>query len=71
MDGTEQFYINAHDFGYSKSPEEALKIWNHDKILGEVVWVIRRFRPDIARSPLLAKAVMDTILHRPFLPAKL
>ena len=53
VDGAEQFFTSAYDFGYSKSPEEALKIWNHDKILGEVVWVIRRFRPDImiARFP--------------------
>lgn len=47
VDGAEQFFTSAYDFGYSKSPNEALKIWNHDKILSDVVWVIRNFRPDL------------------------
>jgi LmbE family N-acetylglucosaminyl deacetylase len=53
MDGAEQFFSRAFDFGFSKSPEEALRIWDHDKILSDVVWVIRKFKPDviIARFP--------------------
>lgn len=47
IDGAEQFFTRAFDFGFSKSPEEALSIWGHDKILADVVWVIRRFRPDV------------------------
>ncbi|MEI2749487.1 MAG: PIG-L family deacetylase [Ferruginibacter sp.] len=47
IDGAEQFFSTAYDFGYSKSPDEALSIWNHDKILADVVWVIRNFKPDI------------------------
>ncbi|HNP55140.1 MAG TPA: PIG-L family deacetylase, partial [Ferruginibacter sp.] len=47
VDGAEQFFSTAYDFGFSKSPEEALRIWNHDKILAEVVWVIRQFQPDV------------------------
>lgn len=47
IDGAEQFFSRAFDFGYSKSPEEAMRIWGHDKILSDVVWVIRKFRPDI------------------------
>ncbi len=47
VDGAEQFFTRAYDFGYSKSPEEALRIWDHDKILSDVVWVIRKFRPDV------------------------
>lgn len=47
IDGAEQFFSTAFDFGYSKSPEEALRIWGHEKILSDVVWVIRKFRPDI------------------------
>jgi LmbE family N-acetylglucosaminyl deacetylase len=47
VDGAEQFFSRAFDFGYSKSPEEAMKIWGHDKILGDVVWVIRKFKPDV------------------------
>ena len=47
LDGAEQFFSRAYDFGFCKTPEEALKTWGHDKILGDVVWVIRKFRPDI------------------------
>lgn len=47
VDGAEQFFSRAYDFGYSKSPEEAMKIWGHDKILSDVVWVIRTFKPDV------------------------
>ncbi len=47
IDGAEQFFSRAFDFGFSKSPEEALRIWGHDKILSDVVWMIRKFRPDV------------------------
>ncbi len=47
LDGAEQFFTRANDFGFSKSTEEALKIWEHDKVLGDAVWIIRNLRPDI------------------------
>ena len=47
IDGAEQFFSRAFDFGFSKSPEEAMRFWGHDKILSDVVWVIRRFKPDV------------------------
>jgi len=47
IDGAEQFFSRAYDFGFSKSTEEALKFWNKDKILADVVWVIRKFQPDV------------------------
>ena len=47
IDGAEQFFTRAFDFGYSKNPEEAMRIWGHDKILADVVWVIRKFKPDV------------------------
>jgi len=47
MDGAEQFFTRANDFGFSKGPEETLKIWDREKILSDVVWVIRKFRPDV------------------------
>ena len=47
IDGAEQFFSRAFDFGYSKNPEEAMRFWGHDKILSDVVWVIRKFRPDV------------------------
>lgn len=47
LDGGEQFFTRAVDFGYSKSAEETFSIWEHDSLLADVVWVIRNFRPDI------------------------
>ncbi len=47
IDGAEQFFGTAYDFGFSKNATEALRIWNHDKMLSDVVWVIRKFRPDV------------------------
>ena len=42
-----QLFTRARDFGYSKSPEEALAIWGHDAVLADVVLAIRRTRPDV------------------------
>ncbi len=47
IDGAEQFFTTAFDFGFSKSTEETLEIWNEEKILANTVWVIRLFQPDI------------------------
>jgi len=47
IDGAEQYFTRAYDFGYSKTTEEALRIWDKNRILSDVVWVIRRFQPDI------------------------
>jgi LmbE family N-acetylglucosaminyl deacetylase len=47
IDGAEQFFTRAVDFGYSKTAEETLKFWGKSAILSDVVWVIRRFRPDV------------------------
>jgi LmbE family N-acetylglucosaminyl deacetylase len=46
-DGGEQFFTRAIDFGYSKSSDETFEFWDKEKILSDVVWVIRKFRPDI------------------------
>jgi LmbE family N-acetylglucosaminyl deacetylase len=47
VDGAEQFFSRAFDFGFSKSTQEALKTWDEQKILSDVVWVIRKFQPDV------------------------
>ena len=47
VDGAEQYFTRARDFGYSKSAEEALRIWGHDAVLADVVLAIRRFQPDV------------------------
>ncbi len=47
IDGAEQFFTRAYDFGFTKSPEETFRFWNKQKILSDVVWVIRKFQPDV------------------------
>lgn len=47
IDGGEQFFSRAYDFGFSKNPEETFTKWDKEKILSDVVAVIRRFRPDV------------------------
>ncbi|MEP7317279.1 MAG: PIG-L family deacetylase [Panacibacter sp.] len=47
MDGAEQFFSRAYDFGFCKTAKEAMDTWGHDKILSDVVWVIRKFQPDV------------------------
>ncbi len=47
MDGAEQLFTRALDFGFSKKAEETLEFWGRDSVLADVVWAIRRFRPDI------------------------
>ncbi|WP_037321371.1 PIG-L family deacetylase [Salegentibacter sp. Hel_I_6] len=47
IDGGEQFFTRANDFGYSKTPEETLQIWDKEKVLADVVWIIRNFKPDV------------------------
>lgn len=47
IDGAEQFFTRAYDFGFTKSPEETFRFWNHDSVLADVVWTIRKFRPDV------------------------
>jgi LmbE family N-acetylglucosaminyl deacetylase len=54
IDGAEQFFSRAYDFGFSKSPDETFAFWGKEKILSDVVWIIRKFRPDviITRFPI-------------------
>lgn len=47
IDGAQQFFTRAIDFGFTKTPQEAFEKWGHDKILSDVVWVIRKFQPDV------------------------
>lgn len=50
LDGGDQFFARATDYGYSKSAEEAFRHWPRDELLGDVVEVIRRYRPDVIAS---------------------
>lgn len=47
IDGAEQFFTRAYDFGFSKSSQETFTKWDKEKILSDVVWVIRKFQPDV------------------------
>ena len=46
-DGGTQFFTRANDFGYSKHPDETLTFWDRDSILSDMVWVIRKWQPDV------------------------
>jgi LmbE family N-acetylglucosaminyl deacetylase len=47
LDGGKQFFTRANDFGFSKDYQETLKIWNKEQVLADMVWTIRKFRPDV------------------------
>lgn len=46
-DGGSQMFTRANDFGYSKHPDETLEIWQRQEVTADVVWAIRKWRPDI------------------------
>ena len=50
LDGGEQYFTRAFDFGYSKRVEEALELWPFDEVLRDVVFVVRKFRPHVIVS---------------------
>jgi LmbE family N-acetylglucosaminyl deacetylase len=47
LDGGQQFFTRANDFGFSKDYQETLKIWDKEKVLADMVWTIRKFKPDV------------------------
>ncbi|MGB5244888.1 MAG: PIG-L family deacetylase, partial [Lutimonas sp.] len=47
VDGGEQFFTRANDFGYSKNPDETQRIWNREDVLNDVVRIMRAYQPDI------------------------
>jgi LmbE family N-acetylglucosaminyl deacetylase len=47
LDGGKQFFSRANDFGFSKTADETFNIWDREKVLADMVWVIRKFRPDV------------------------
>jgi LmbE family N-acetylglucosaminyl deacetylase len=58
IDGGEQFFTRAVDYGYSKNPEEAFTKWDKQLVLADVVRTIRKFQPDviITRFPPTSRA---------------
>jgi LmbE family N-acetylglucosaminyl deacetylase len=47
IDGAEQYFTRAIDFGFTKSADETFQRWGRDAVLADIVWNIRRFRPDV------------------------
>src|SRR5947207_12429459 len=47
IDGAEQFFTRAIDFGFTKTPEETIEKWGRERILSDMVWTIRHYRPDV------------------------
>ena len=47
IDGAEQFFTRAIDFGFTKTASETLEKWGRERLLSDMVWVIRRYRPDV------------------------
>lgn len=55
IDGGEQFFTRANDFGYSKNPTETFRIWDKNQVLSDVVRIFRKFKPDV---------IIDRFNHR-------
>ncbi len=47
IDGAEQYFTRALDFGYSKSSDETIQFWDREVVLSDIVWIIRIFKPDV------------------------
>src|SRR5580704_619203 len=47
LDGAEQFFTRAIDFGFSRTAEETMEKWGRERLLSDMVWVIRKYRPDV------------------------
>ncbi|MBL8205491.1 MAG: PIG-L family deacetylase [Blastocatellia bacterium] len=50
LDGAEQYFTRAFDFGFTRSAEETLRKWNREEVLGDMVRVIRMMRPLVVLS---------------------
>ena len=80
IDGGEQFFSTAYDFGYSKTADETLKKWNRDKIREDILTVMNHLQPDIVicrfpttgegghghhtASAILAEEAFDTLVKQ-------
>jgi LmbE family N-acetylglucosaminyl deacetylase len=54
--GVDQYWTRAIDYGFSKTREEALEKWNHDRVLSDVVRVVRMTRPLVITSVFVGAA---------------
>ena len=73
VDRGEQMFTRANDFGYSKHPDETMQIWDRQEVLADVVWAIRRTRPDVVITDLITavrEQLMGIIPPLPCCPLK-
>jgi LmbE family N-acetylglucosaminyl deacetylase len=63
IDGGKQRFSRANDFGFSKTPDETLRIWNKDAVLSDVVWAIRELQPDVLVNRFYHDKKYDTHGH--------
>lgn len=54
--GVDQYWTRAIDYGFSKTREEALEKWDHDRVLSDIVRVIRMTRPLVITSVFVGSA---------------
>ncbi len=54
--GVDQYWTRAIDYGFSKTREEALALWDHDRVLSDVVRVVRMTRPLVLTSTFVGAA---------------
>lgn len=50
LDGADQYFTRALDWGFSKNADEAFRMWPREALLADVVAVVRHFRPDVIVS---------------------
>ncbi len=62
-DGGSQLFSRANDFGFSKTPEETMRIWNKNEVLSDVVWAIRQTQPDIIINRFSTDTKIETHGH--------
>ena len=63
VDGGNQLFSRANDFGFSKSPAETMRIWGRKEVLSDVVWAIRKTQPDIIINRFSQDTSVDTHGH--------
>lgn len=63
IDGGEQFFTRANDFGFSKNPTETFHFWDQEKVLNDVVLTFRKFRPDVVINRFNHRTEGDTHGH--------
>jgi LmbE family N-acetylglucosaminyl deacetylase len=63
VDGGNQLFSRANDFGFSKTPTETFDIWQRTEVLSDAVWAIRKTQPDIMINRFSTDTTIDTHGH--------